>query len=267
MVMKKFDGIMIISDGDATLLNSNREIAPRNIPAIEYFAANGGMFVLATGRPMAGAKHIRSQLPADVPSIYFNGALIYDHSARKVLYSNPLPAGMRDVAAFLVKEFPGLGLECFTYDQAFIIRDGPVTRYHMEILHMEGLPLDASRVPDRGILKMFATGDPALIAASCEALRRNFPGMFHAVPSGENFLEIFSASCDKGSAVAALRKQYPEYRICAVGDNYNDIAMFEQADRVFVPANGVDAAKRLGTVVCSCDDGAIADVVAYLDRE
>ena len=45
-----FDGILILSDLDGTLLNSSAEISQRNIDTVKYFMDNGGKFSFATGR-------------------------------------------------------------------------------------------------------------------------------------------------------------------------------------------------------------------------
>ncbi len=41
--MGKFDGILICTDLDGTLMNSKKEISKENLDAIEYFKANGGL--------------------------------------------------------------------------------------------------------------------------------------------------------------------------------------------------------------------------------
>ena len=48
--MKKFDGILLISDLDGTLLKGDKSISEENIKAIEYFKSNGGIFTFITGR-------------------------------------------------------------------------------------------------------------------------------------------------------------------------------------------------------------------------
>lgn len=45
-----FDGYLLVSDMDGTLLNSNGKLSEENKKAIEYFVDNGGQFTLATGR-------------------------------------------------------------------------------------------------------------------------------------------------------------------------------------------------------------------------
>ena len=40
--MGKFDGVLLASDMDGTLLNDQRQIDRGNIEALEYFTQNGG---------------------------------------------------------------------------------------------------------------------------------------------------------------------------------------------------------------------------------
>ena len=48
--MKKYDGWLIVSDMDATLLDENKQISAENKQAIDYFIENGGLFTVASGR-------------------------------------------------------------------------------------------------------------------------------------------------------------------------------------------------------------------------
>ena len=48
--MKKFDGILICTDLDGTLLNGDSAVSKENLDAIEYFKAEGGIFTFITGR-------------------------------------------------------------------------------------------------------------------------------------------------------------------------------------------------------------------------
>ena len=41
---------LLISDIDGTLVNTKKEIPPRNIEAIAHFREMGGRFTIATGR-------------------------------------------------------------------------------------------------------------------------------------------------------------------------------------------------------------------------
>jgi hydroxymethylpyrimidine pyrophosphatase-like HAD family hydrolase len=55
--MGKFDGILLLSDLDGTLLSGTRVISPENLEALRYFMAEGGRFSVATGRSKPGMEH------------------------------------------------------------------------------------------------------------------------------------------------------------------------------------------------------------------
>ena len=48
--MGKFDGILICTDLDGTLLRKDKSVSKENIEAIEYFKKEGGLFTFVTGR-------------------------------------------------------------------------------------------------------------------------------------------------------------------------------------------------------------------------
>ena len=94
--MGKYTGKMIISDLDGTLIPRGGVISAENRQAIADFAAEGGLFAVATGRtPEAAAGYVEG-LPINAPSVFFNGAMLYDWAAKKVLKTMPLTAGDKD---------------------------------------------------------------------------------------------------------------------------------------------------------------------------
>lgn len=85
--MGKFDGVLLLSDFDNTLvytedaLLSGGRLPPLNSAnreAIHYFMAEGGIFSVATGRALPSFAPIAPTLPMNGPTILFNGAALYD---------------------------------------------------------------------------------------------------------------------------------------------------------------------------------------------
>ena len=85
--MGKFDGVLLASDFDNTLLNTETarrtgaevpEVSRRNWEALEYFMAGGGRFAIATGRALAAFIKFADQVPMNAPGIVCNGAALYD---------------------------------------------------------------------------------------------------------------------------------------------------------------------------------------------
>ena len=48
--MKKFEGILLCTDLDGTLLRNDKSISRENLDAINYFMSEGGYFTFITGR-------------------------------------------------------------------------------------------------------------------------------------------------------------------------------------------------------------------------
>ena len=266
--MVLFDNYLIISDGDGTLIGPDHEIPARNLDAIRSFADRAGVFILATGRPKNGARHITSQIPGLSISVFFNGAMVYDHIHAKVLYEDPLPPGMEAPSRYIMEHYPNVGLECFTAEEAWILQDGFYTQKHFALLREEPRYLAPENLPDTGILKMFVTGETKDLEIVRADITDRFPGMFNAIRSSAVYLEIFSSNSCKGNALLFLRKYFENKRkMIAVGDGWNDVSMFREADSVFIPADGEEEVKQFGTVVCPSGGGAIADVIDHLERE
>ena len=89
--MGKYTGKMIISDLDGTLIPRGGLISAENKAAIKSFVAEGGRFAIATGRTPEAAAGYVDGLPINAPSIFFNGAMLYDWVRPSVLHQS-LPA-------------------------------------------------------------------------------------------------------------------------------------------------------------------------------
>ena len=72
-----FDGYILATDMDGTLINSNRKISEANLKAIEYFVNNGGKFTVASGRMVSSVREFIEVLKINCPTILHNGATVY----------------------------------------------------------------------------------------------------------------------------------------------------------------------------------------------
>lgn len=80
--MGKFDGIVLLSDMDGTLLDDQKQISEENQRAIDRFEREGGCFCIATGRPPMTTVDFEELLPADAPRVYLNGAFVRDGAGK-----------------------------------------------------------------------------------------------------------------------------------------------------------------------------------------
>ena len=79
-IMGKFDGMLLCTDLDDTLLTDNKQVSEKNRKAIDYFKSEGGLFTFSTGRVPMGARLILEYVVPNAPIVCFNGGGIYDFS-------------------------------------------------------------------------------------------------------------------------------------------------------------------------------------------
>ena len=65
--MGRFDGVMILTDMDGTLLNSQRQLSRGNQEAARYFMEQGGLFSVATGRAKRAMEYFMPELQINAP--------------------------------------------------------------------------------------------------------------------------------------------------------------------------------------------------------
>ena len=75
--MGKFDGVMIVTDLDGTLLKNDKSISQENLQAIRYFQEMGGLFSCVTGRVPHGAKAVVDILQPNAPCGHGNGGAVW----------------------------------------------------------------------------------------------------------------------------------------------------------------------------------------------
>lgn len=92
--MGKFDGVLLASDFDNTILNTERPrrtgcpippISQRNVEALLYFMDNGGRFAVATGRALPAFRMFAEQVPMNAPAVVCNGGALYDFKTERYL--------------------------------------------------------------------------------------------------------------------------------------------------------------------------------------
>lgn len=100
-------------------------------------------------------------------------------------------------------------------------------------------------------------------------LSRPWGREYELIYSNEHLLELTAAGATKGGMILRLASLLGVARkdIYCIGDHKNDIPMLEVSAVPFAPANAIPAVHEFGArIVSHCSDGAVADVVEYLDK-
>ncbi len=269
--MKKFDGIVLISDIDGTLISSEWEISHKNIAAVKYFTQNGGKFTFATGRQVPCARPFTEQIFPDLPVICFNGAAIYDFSKNEFLWSDTLDcAGATEVVRDIYENCPYTSIEISGPEYVHMLRMYPpeVPRHSlMEEIFIPAKSLEEVPSPWYKILFAMKQADVDHLRKFISS--RPYAQSFQFFQSSPCYYELLKVGTNKGKALNAFREiaNLKDHKIIAVGDNENDIPFLAAADMGVAVADGekclLDVAEK---ITVRRKEHALADIVEKLDK-
>lgn len=264
-----FEGYLLVSDMDGTILADNTYINDRNIEAIERFKEKGGRFTIATGRTQFSASRFLDRILINAPAIVCNGSAIYDFDRDEMIWSATLPDQCDDIIRKMIRKFPDIGIEVSCRGELFLISNSDFTLKHAldEQLIFQESDLEEAPKP---WLKIVFAGDAARLREAEKYLEQfPHPG-FYYVFSGINYMEALGEGVSKGSALEILagRLEIPHRNTIAIGDYYNDWKMILSSGFGATVENAPEEIKKTANLVVGrCEDGALADLIDYLEEK
>ena len=241
----KYDGIVLFSDLDCTLLDDQRQLSNENFEALMDFVKQGGRFGVATGRIERTVFANFPELPINTPSIFFNGALVYDFHTREQIYSFFMPEGLESIFQNVLDHYPNSGVEVNTAGEAFVLRYNDIIRSQIEREGLTSLEAVWHDIPKKWYKVLIADKHDSLeqIKKEIDDLRRtDIKIMF----SEKEILDIVAQNVSKGEALLHQKMVNREnWRLVfAVGDNDNDLEMIQEADVGIAVANATPGVKE-----------------------
>ena len=267
--MKKFEGILLCSDLDGTLLREDKSISRENLDAIEYFKSEGGYFTLVTGRMPCSARPLYEKIRPNAPIGCINGGGIYDFETDRYLWSNTLPRDVVELIDSAVSAVPSIGVLYNTLDAVHFCRDNArMTRFRADT----GLPNKVGdyKTMDKPAAKVvLGENDVEKVFTVVETLK-NHPknSMFDYVRSEKCFYEILPKGSSKGNLLVRLAEilGVDMAKTVAIGDYNNDVSMIKAAGVGIAVANATDEAKAAADLITvSNEESAIAKIINDFD--
>lgn len=267
--MKKFEGILLCTDLDDTLLTTgDKQLSDVNRDAIDYFISQGGTFTFATGRVPMGATLLLDIIKPNAPMICFNGCGIYDFHKEELIWSIYLDKDALKVVEFVDKNYPDCGIEVCTDNNVYFCKENKLTQMHR--MH-ENLPynyLDYKNifVPWKKVI--FPIEEHRMNALRTGLENLEFAEKYDFVQSDKVYFEILPKGASKGAALMELAKilGIDPKRTIGIGDNFNDIEMVKMAGIGVAVANAVNELRQAADVITvDNDSNAIAAIINSLD--
>ncbi len=262
--MKRYDGILLCTDLDHTLIADDGSIPQNNIEALKYFMANGGMFTLASGRAPQYLKQYHDRIIPNVPVICHNGATVYDYKAEKYLRTVFLDEEYAaDAFLYAVNNFLGeikyMGL--YDRDELIMYKTDGTSEYTV----------------DEYIKKFYSIKkNKYLISVKTEAVAKHirekfvndpkYAGKYEFARSWSYGVEVLPLNGNKASGVNFLAEHLGNVtKTVSVGDFENDISMLKYTDESYAVENACDSAKAAAKhITVSNNAGALAKVIELL---
>ncbi|HEX3029609.1 MAG TPA: HAD-IIB family hydrolase, partial [Clostridia bacterium] len=232
--MKPYRKILLITDVDGTLANSEHKVSTKNKEAIAYFVEQGGHFAVATGRTQKNVVPYMDGLAVNAPCILYNGGALFSWQEQQFIKTKHLAGGnLVDYLKHCMAEFPQMCVEVFTQEQLYVITDPANIDEHMEREKQEFEYADLDDILDKVWIKIIFCDRHENLLTCRELLTVfNLSDKTNSFFSAITYLEIVDNQVSKGNMLGELLKipTYHGKKVIAAGDFQNDIEMLKIAD-------------------------------------
>jgi Cof subfamily protein (haloacid dehalogenase superfamily) len=249
----------VLADVDGTLVTRDKVLTERARRAVQRLREGGIAFTITSGRPAFGMRMLVEPLGLTLPMAAFNGGAIVlpDLSVLdQRLVSAALLPGLIDLI-----QAHGLDVFVFRAHDWFVRSlDAPRVRRETSTLGQAPVVVASFEAVRDGVVKVVGVSDDHPRVAACEtAVRQAYGAQVSAARSQPYYLDVTNPTAHKGVVIERLSRhiQIPLDRIAAIGDQPNDVLMFERAGLSIAMGNASDEVKRKATFVTTsfADEG------------
>lgn len=263
----KFDGVLLVSDFDDTLVGEDCVLSAADRAALEGFLGRGGTFTVATGRARRTFAPHAAGVPVSAPVILSNGSLLYDFRTGETVVQHALPPTAAEDLTALCLAHPALGVETYHGDDVYIHHPNAHTHRHVARVKTTWTECDLKDMPTPWSKAVIQGEHADLLSAQADLLSR-WGDRYEAIFSNAVLLECTAKGATKGGMVLELARRLGIDRehIYCVGDNQNDIPMLAVSAIPFAPANCASAVREWGArITAPCGD-CLAEIVSVLEE-
>ncbi len=263
-----FEGILLLSDLDGTLLDTKKDIPHRNLEAIKHFKDKGGLFTVSTGRCPNSAKNIAIKAGVNCPAVTLNGALIFDYQKDKSVFGHTLPDGYKNLLKRVYDAFPQIGIQVYIESNIFVLRSNDVIDKFFIIEKQQYIDTSFENLPNNTNKILIGGSHDMLLKVHEYVENLDMAGMY-GMFTDPTYYEILPANVNKGNSalkVAQVCKVKPD-NTAAIGDYYNDIDLLKSVGYPITPDNAPKKIKTYANFIAGhCDNGAVADAIQHIER-
>ena len=167
-----------------------------------------------------------------------------------------------------MERFPNAGIEVFSDEDLFVIRENETVINHLSYEHIEYDLTDLEDVLDLPWQKVIVEESEDKIGEIRDFAEKNKPDDLRMLATSKVFMEFATTYTDKGTAILKLADMLdiPHSNVCAIGNYYNDLEMIEAAGIGAIVNDSPDDLKEIADYITTkdCADGALAEFIDYI---
>jgi Cof subfamily protein (haloacid dehalogenase superfamily) len=246
----------VLADVDGTLVTKSKALTPRAIEAIEKLHERGVLFAITSGRPPRGMRMLVHPLEMRGPMAAFNGGIIVMPDMT-IVDERVVPA---DAAPAVIEAIREHGLYPWIYREAeWYVTDPEAPHAARESSTVQFQPTvvpSYDDLLDRAV-KIVGVSDDHDQVARCEAaLQQQFGMHVSAARSQPHYVDVTHPTANKGVVVERMSHFYqiPLQQIATLGDQPNDVLMFQRSGLSIAMGNASPEVQRQATYVTASND-------------
>lgn len=254
---------LLVCDFDGTLYTDDYKVTQETIDAVAEFRAQGGIFVIATGRLFQAIKPFAQLFNLTNEIITYQGSGIYDLRTEQLIYSKEIQTKLAvDVYSYLYEKYGNVTSPMLFFDDKCIVENE--NEYNKAFVSIVKVPLvcvdeklndyvDNNNINARKILSLTI---PQKAREIVDDLLNKFGDKLNINQSSKALIELVNIEASKGNAVEWLAKKYNilQEEVCAIGDSENDNSMIEYAGLGVAMGNAMDVTKKVADVICDTNN-------------
>ena len=269
--MGKFDGILICTDLDGTLLKKDKTVSKENLDAIEYFKANGGRFTFITGRMYFYSRETYEIVKPNAPIGCNNGGGVYDFEQEKYLWALEADnEATKTLMEYIDENIPEVGFNVNTLHEALFCKDNDAMVRFRHLTNLENKTTDYKTLSEPIGKVVFADLDGENVEKTMKLLTEHpMADRVGFIHSERTLVEILPKGVDKGTLVMKIAEilNIDKNKTIAIGDFDNDISMLKAAKVGIAVSNASENAKASADLITvSNEEHAIAKVISDIEN-
>jgi Cof subfamily protein (haloacid dehalogenase superfamily) len=250
-VVKRRKTSLVLADVDGTLVTEEKVLTQRARRAVAALQEAGIRFAITSGRPPRGMAMLFDALNIETPIAGFNGGLFIKRDL-SILEEKTVPADVARRAIDLIRQ---QGLDAWVYrgnDWLITKIDAPhVAREAWTVKFEPKVVADVTEDLEE-VTKIVGVSDDYGKVERCEAAAQAALGnQATATRSQPYYLDVTNKDANKGAVVEYLSQHVgvPTDEIATIGDQPNDVLMFERSGFSIAMGNASDAVKAQAAAV------------------